>query len=135
MRPATKTPESSGATVIYQEFGVPVHQPLHGAEDIEDFVRGLEADSEMSGRLASARQALLAALGESSAYMRELRLRAGLSQAALAGKAGATQSYIARVEAGTVDPGTDMIARLAAALGVPPDVVFVAVRRQREGSQ
>ena len=56
---------------------------------------------------------------------------AGLSQAKLAERANATQSYVARIEAGTLDPGTDMLARLARALGVSEETVFSAVRSQR----
>ena len=58
-------------------------------------------------------------------------MAAGLSQAKLADRAGATQSYIARVEAGTLDPGTDMLARLADALGASEESVFAAIRAQR----
>jgi transcriptional regulator with XRE-family HTH domain len=63
--------------------------------------------------------------------LRHLRLAAGMSQAKLAELALTTQSYIARVEAGTLDPGTDMLARLASALGVDELTAFAAVRAQR----
>jgi predicted transcriptional regulator len=49
----------------------------------------------------------------------------------LADLAGTTQSYIARMESGTVDPGTDMLARLAAALDIDEVTIFTAVRSQR----
>lgn len=127
-----KTPESSGATVIYQEFGLSARSPLRGGVELDEFARTLELDAGMSERLAAARRNLVSELGDGAAYLRSLRLAAGLSQAGLGSKAGATQSYIARIEAGSVDPGTDMIARLADALGVPSDAVFVAVRRQRD---
>jgi uncharacterized protein len=47
----------------------------------------------------------------------ELRERHGLSQAALAYRAGTTQQAISRIEQGKVSPTIDMLARLAAACG------------------
>jgi transcriptional regulator with XRE-family HTH domain len=46
-----------------------------------------------------------------------LRARHGLSQAALAYRAGTTQQAISRIELGQVSPTVDMLARLAAACG------------------
>jgi transcriptional regulator with XRE-family HTH domain len=63
--------------------------------------------------------------------VRKLRLSAGLSQTRLARLAGTTQPYVARLEAGSLDPGTDKLARLAAALSVSPVALFNAVRAQR----
>ncbi|MCC6709711.1 MAG: helix-turn-helix transcriptional regulator [Gammaproteobacteria bacterium] len=60
-----------------------------------------------------------------------MRLKAGLSQAALAEKARTTQPYIAKIESGTVDPGTEVIARLAYGLGVEPARVFNAILQAR----
>jgi transcriptional regulator with XRE-family HTH domain len=68
---------------------------------------------------------------EPALLFRRLRLAAGLSQEKLAAAAKTTQTYIARIEAGTVDPGTDMLARLAAALRTDEVTVFTAVRVQR----
>lgn len=48
---------------------------------------------------------------------RDLRARHGLSQAALAYRAGTTQQAISRIEQGLVSPTVDMLARLAAACG------------------
>jgi predicted transcriptional regulator len=63
---------------------------------------------------------------------RHLRLATGLSQSNLATLASTTQAYIARVELGTLDPGTDMLTRLALALGTDETTVFLAVRAQRK---
>ena len=49
--------------------------------------------------------------------VRELRARHGLSQAALAYRAGTTQQAISRIERGLVSPTAEMLARLAAACG------------------
>ena len=85
----------------------------------------------MASRMAQSRRTLAAALGSDKA-IRAMRLSAGLSQSKLAALAGTTQNYVARVEAGTLDPGTDMISRLAGALSVDEGVVFAAVRAQRK---
>jgi transcriptional regulator with XRE-family HTH domain len=48
-----------------------------------------------------------------------LRQKAGLSQEALAARAGLDPSSIARVEAGQVDPTWGSMRRIASGLGVP----------------
>jgi ribosome-binding protein aMBF1 (putative translation factor) len=104
---------------------------LKGAVPLVDFVDDLEGDAEMAQRLAAARRRLATVLDDSTTF-RRLRMLAGLSQARLAVLAGTTQTYIARVESGSLDPGTDMLARLASALGCDEVTVFRAVRAQRE---
>ncbi len=91
----------------------------------------MEADPVMSAHLKEARRTLKRVLEPDSASLRALRLAAGLSQDRLAELADTTQSYIARIEAGTLDPGTDSLARLAEALGAPEELVFAAIRAQR----
>ena len=115
---------------MFREFGLPVARPLTGGTSIGDFVQELEADPDMAPRLERARRSLAKLLDEQPNF-RQLRLSAGLSQDRLAEIADTTQSYIARIESGTVDPGTDMLARLAAALRVTEVTVFSAVRMQR----
>lgn len=51
------------------------------------------------------------------AIVRKLRLAAGLSQRALAGRAGTSQPAIARYERGISTPSWDTLQRLAAACG------------------
>ena len=60
--------------------------------------------------------------------LREARRRAGLTQTALAVLAGLTQQYVARIEAGQINPTLATIAAIARALGMsmsdllgPPD--------------
>ncbi len=50
--------------------------------------------------------------------VREARLRAGLTQSALAGRAGTTQSAIARLEAGATEPSFRRVGELVAACGL-----------------
>jgi transcriptional regulator with XRE-family HTH domain len=51
------------------------------------------------------------------ALLREARERAGLTQRALARRAGTSQSVVARIELGRADPSTATLARLLAAAG------------------
>jgi DNA-binding XRE family transcriptional regulator len=122
-------PEVSGQ-VIFRQFGIASTQPLKGATTLADFMAELESDKDMAPRLAVARRALAGSL-DPTRTLRHLRLAAGLSQEKLAERAHTTQPYIARVESGMLDPGTDMLARLAFALGSDEVTVFSAVRSQR----
>ena len=53
-----------------------------------------------------------------STAVRKTRLRAGLTQAELAKRAGTTQSAISRLESGGVRPSLETLERLAKACGV-----------------
>jgi transcriptional regulator with XRE-family HTH domain len=74
-----------------------------------------------------------------AARLCEVRRSRGMTQAALALEAGSTGAYIWRLEAGTIGPKIDLVARLAKALGTttadllpeaaPPDIT-VALREQ-----
>jgi hypothetical protein len=125
----TAAPETPGR-VIFRQFGVPSTQPLRDALPVTDFIRELESDPEMALRLDQARRKLSDVIDKPETF-RHLRLDTGLSQSNLAALASTTQAYIARVELGTLDPGTDMLARLALALGTDETTVFLAVRAQR----
>lgn len=52
-----------------------------------------------------------------SQFVREARIRAGITQAELAGRAGTTQSAIARVEAGKESPTLERLVELVRACG------------------
>ncbi|HEU5119193.1 MAG TPA: helix-turn-helix transcriptional regulator, partial [Isosphaeraceae bacterium] len=56
-------------------------------------------------------------VGVFAARLRELRLSRGMTQADLANRAIVTPTYIAKLEAASVAPGIDLVARLAKALG------------------
>lgn len=70
--------------------------------------------SELSGRQA---------LG---LRIRALREGAGLSQEALAERAGLHRTYVSSLERGKRNVGLDNILKLAAALGVAPSMLFEA---------
>ncbi|MGH8910679.1 MAG: helix-turn-helix transcriptional regulator [Egibacteraceae bacterium] len=57
--------------------------------------------------------------------VRQLRLRAGLSQAELARRIGTTQPAIARLEAGGTSPSIHTLDRVARALGARLEILFV----------
>lgn len=63
-----------------------------------------------------------------ASFVRELRARHGLSQDALAYRAGTTQQAVSRIEHGRVSPTVEMLARLAAAVG--EELVLDARRRE-----
>ncbi len=54
---------------------------------------------------------------DAASFVRELRARHGLSQYALAYRAGTTQQAVSRIEHGRVSPTVEMLARLAAVVG------------------
>jgi predicted transcriptional regulator len=58
-------------------------------------------------------------------FVREARNRAGLTQRALAGRAGVSQSLVARIEVGSVDPTFERLLQLVRACGFDLDVRVV----------
>jgi DNA-binding XRE family transcriptional regulator len=128
--PLTLSSHSNRCPVVYREFDAASAGPLPGATALSDVMSDLEADSTMASHLHRARGVLAEVLDKGREF-RRLRLAAGLSQAKLADAANTSQAYVARIEAGTVDPGTDMLQRIARALSIEPVVVFSAVVAQR----
>ena len=128
--PQTASSRSDRCPVVYREFDIPSPGPLPGATPLSDVMDEIEADPAMTPHLRRARGVLSEVLNQER-ELRQLRLAAGLSQAKLAEAANTSQAYVARIEAGTVDPGTDMLQRIARALRVDPVAVFSAVVTQR----
>jgi transcriptional regulator with XRE-family HTH domain len=58
-------------------------------------------------------------------YVREARLRAGLTQRALASRAGISQPSVARIEAGTVDVSFERVVELVRACGFDLEIHVV----------
>ena len=63
--------------------------------------------------------------GMGNDLVREARKRAGLSQRELGGRAGTTQSAIARIETGGSTPSFDTVLRLVRLCGLDLDVMLV----------
>jgi transcriptional regulator with XRE-family HTH domain len=57
-----------------------------------------------------------------SDILRDARQRAGLTQRALAAKAGTSQSVVARIEGGVASPSVETLVRLLAAAGFEFDL-------------
>lgn len=126
------SPKSNPATRIYRfEFSAPRPLPLPNSVSVDNLVREVEADASKAAYMQQARKRLANTLyaGESET-LSALRLAAGLSQAQLAEKAATSQPHIARIERGQTDPGTDLIARIASALGIDDMRVYRAIRKQ-----
>ena len=65
-------------------------------------------------------------MSQAGAILRQARLSAGMSQAALARAGGTSQAAVARYEAGQVDPGIETLERLVGALGMRLELRAVA---------
>ena len=63
--------------------------------------------------------------------LRDARLRAGLTQRALARKARTAQSVVARIESGATSPAWDTLARLLKAAGFEIDATLRPLVAQR----
>ena len=63
--------------------------------------------------------------------LRALREQAGLSQEALAAKAGIHRTYMGGVERGERNPCLRNIVRLASALGVHPSSLFEHIEKRK----
>ncbi|WP_189383385.1 helix-turn-helix domain-containing protein [Marinobacter nauticus] len=101
---------------------------------LDEFLNEFANDDEVQQGLARSRKSLAESFySDEPETFTFLRLSMGLSQAEVAKRAETTQSYIARIEKGTADPGTSMIVRLAHALGVSDSsIVHKAVVNQRD---
>jgi transcriptional regulator with XRE-family HTH domain len=69
-----------------------------------------------------------------SAFLREARKRAGLSQEALAARAGLDRSAVGQLERGESSPRLATVIRLAGALGREPSDLIPAIRWTPSGS-
>ena len=127
-RPSSQTSTAAGA-VIRAQFTSNRPLPLPSTLSLDELIAGYEADEERAKSLRDARVALAEELyRHRPSGLSMLRMRAGLSQAQLAARAATSQAHIARIEAGKNDPGTNVVARIAAALGVDETVAFMAIR-------
>lgn len=128
--PETK-PASARQQVIYLNVSVQRPLPLPNTISLGSLLEEFEADEGMAQHMSDARQELSTALyPDEPDTLSAVRLAAGLSQVQLAERISTSQSYIARVEGGRVDPGTDMVVRIAEALGIDAEQAFRAIRNQ-----
>lgn len=123
--PATGTTEGK---VIYAEFpGPTTPSVLPGAIDIDDLIAELEQSPDNAAAIAQGRQWVAETFYSDQPSVAQLRLSRGWSQAELARRAETSQSYIARLELGKVDPQVSTVKKLATALGVPVATIVEAI--------
>jgi len=104
---------------------------VKGSTSLDEFLKEFDGDAEVQAAFTESRRQLAETLyADEPQSFSALRLKVGLSQAALAQRVGTTQSYIARVEKGTLDPSTEKVVQLAEALGVAESTAFAAIRYQ-----
>ena len=124
-RSLARLPESSGTPVVVLT-PIEVQAPLpDGFVDIDVLVEQAEKDPDTRRAIKAGRQSVAAnyyAKGPQSLAF--YRLRHGWSQKELAGRLGTSQSYIARLEAGNIDPQVSTLRRLATVLDVQPAVLL-----------
>jgi DNA-binding XRE family transcriptional regulator len=127
-----RSADFAGGQLIVCEFSASRPVPLANTRSLSDVVAEFAQNADVAEKLPAARRRVGQTLfGNELSSLAAMRLNAGLSQAGLAVKAETSQPHIARIEKGQTDPGTDLIVRVANALGVEPSRVFDAVCAQR----
>lgn len=117
--------------IVKYEFSAARPLPLPNSVSLDSLTRAAEGDERKAAFLKQSRKQLSATLyADEQNTLSALRLAAGLSQAELADKALTSQPHIARIERGQTDPSTDLIARIAKALGEDDARVYRAIRNQ-----
>jgi DNA-binding XRE family transcriptional regulator len=113
-------PETRGHSVIILAPAEVAERLPEGFSEIDDLVAAEERDPGIASAVADGRrlvaEAFYAAPTQPLSYY---RLRKGWSQKQLAERASTSQSYIARLESGGVDPQVSTLRRLAEVLGMP----------------
>ena len=127
------SPSSGGAAKIYRvDFSGVRPDPIANTVPLSEVLSKFDGDSELQEELIVARKSLARIFYvDEPQSLSALRLAAGMSQRQVAEQMKTSQSYIARIEAGTIDPGTEVVAKLAAVLGVDNAVALEAVIYQR----
>lgn len=127
----SKVNTRSPAPVLYREFSSPRPLPLENTVSLDSLLAEFESDQHTAEEMTLARKHLASEMySDEPDTLSALRLGAGLSQAQLAKLVETSQPHIARIEKGVTDPGTDMISRIATALGIDEVRAFRAVRLQ-----
>jgi len=128
-----KPPGTAEGKVFYAEFSVPPKPlALPGAIDIDDLVTELEQIPGNAEAIAQGRQWVAETFYADRPSVARLRLLKGWSQTELAKRAETSQSYIARLELGRVDPQISTAKKLARALGVSAATIVAAISPEDE---
>jgi DNA-binding XRE family transcriptional regulator len=120
---------TSRGSVIAAEFFAGRPLALPNTRAATDVIADYERDVTRRAAMQAARAELASAIyAHRPNGLAALRMSRGFSQSALAKAAGTSQAHVAKIEAGRNDPGTSLIARLAAVLDTDETDVFRAVR-------
>lgn len=98
-----------------------------GAVDIDDLIAEFEATAKGAKAVTKGRQWVAKTFYGDGVSLAALRLQHGWSQAELARKVGTSQSYIGRLETGSIDPQLSTVRKIAMALGVPASALVEAL--------
>jgi DNA-binding XRE family transcriptional regulator len=121
-------PETRGQPVVFLE-PIMVDAPLPpDFVDVDTLVEQEEKDLVVKQAIATGRKAVANAYYSAGPQpLSYHRLSHGWSQKELAERMGTSQSYIARLEAGDVDPQVSTVKRLAAVFELPASVMLDAI--------
>ncbi len=123
-----KPTSTAHGNVFYAEFSVPPRPlTLPGAIEIDDLVAELEQSPDNAMAIAQGRQWVAETFYADRPSVAQLRLHNGWSQAEFAKRAETSQSYIARLELGKVDPQISTVKKLAKVLGVSVGNIVYAI--------
>jgi DNA-binding XRE family transcriptional regulator len=125
--PSTRTRQIG--KIIHASFDP--HPPTlpAGFREVNERIAQLEQREDRKAKLAEARQKVANAFYASQTSLAAMRLKKGLSQAALAQLVGTSQSHIARMEKGDDDIRLSTARRLAEALGTDLETVAKSLRK------
>lgn len=113
--------------MVLEPVVVPSRLP-EGFVDIDALVEAEEQDAVGRTALADARRQIADQFyQDGTRALARYRLQKGWSQKELASRLGTSQSYIARLEAGSIDPQVSTLRRLAEVLEVEPAALFNAI--------
>lgn len=132
MEPVPQTGTSKARVIELNFSGTSPSSALGGSADIDALVEELEAQSaENAESIAQGRRWVADNFYLSAPSLARLRLSQGWSQAELARRAGTSQSYVARLERGQIDPQLSTLRKLASVLGVSIEVLEKAMCMDR----
>ncbi len=101
--------------------------PVRESDAFDRLLSELESTEEGSLGLMEGRKWVAETFPGKAPTLSTLRMKKGWSQKKLASEIQSSQSYVARLELGSVDPGIRVIKKIAKALGIPGHMVFDAI--------
>ncbi len=133
--PVTKVGDmaaSVGATsapmFFYAEVKPRAKPAMPVSVDIDDLVAEFQSKSTANAKeMSKGRQWVAETFYKDRPNLAQLRLKKGWSQLELAKQASTSQSYVARLERGKIDPQFSTVRKIAEALEVPIEVLAQAL--------